>query len=369
MAGTLDDFAYTEEPSQGDWFAQNAPTTGRSFGNPTLDAIADAYRRAGHEPTPTEVMQWGTKVDANYYKKIESQIYRTYANQPKTNTATTPTGSREDQVRAIFAKYGGVITPETLAQARGELNAIGAKVQNEDRGDFRPRLYFDDGAFTVDLGDFGGPMKWVERGDTRNQGGGGTLLQPFSESFSYQPFEKPPDFKAPTAEDAFNDQGFQGVLKRGQDALEKSAAARGTLLTTGTLQELGDYTQDTAAQQYDKVYNRKLGEYTLNYGHAETNYNRDRGNALEEFGLRHDLYNEGQDRPFNKLVTLAGFGRGLDDGSNYANAGSGLYTGQGNANAASSLYGGNAWQNAGSNLANLGGYYYQQYQNGRKGRA
>jgi hypothetical protein len=201
---------------------------------------------------------------------------------------------------------------------------------------------------------------------TQGSGGGGTLLQPFTESFSAKPFEAPAPFVAPTADEAFNDQGFQGVLKRGQQALERSAAARGTLLTTGTMQELGEQQMDYGAQQYDKVYGRKLGEYELNYGHASTNYDRDRGNALQEYGLRHDLFNESQDRPYAKLLGLANLGRGLDDGSNYANAGSNLYTGLGNAQGASAIASGNAWQNAGTNLANLGGYYYGQYQNGRR---
>jgi hypothetical protein len=354
-----------------DWFGQNAPPTPqKSFGNPTLDAIASAFREVGHEPTRGEVMQFGTKIDAKYFQKIQQQIRQTYAGQTQQQTATqTPQGpATREEIESIIRKYGPVVSVEALKAAQPELNARGVHIQNEERGDVRPRFYIDtpNGKQTVDVGDFGGGWTWVDRGMGGGDSGGGTLLQPFTESFNAKPFEAPAPFVAPTADEAFNDQGFQGVLKRGQSALEKSAAARGTLLTTGTLQELGDYTQDTAAQQYDKVYGRKLGEYELNYGHASTNYDRDRGNALQEYGLRHDLFNESQDRPYAKLLGLANLGRGLDDGANYANAGSNLYTGLGNAQGASAIASGNAWQNAGTNLANLGGYYYGQYQNGRR---
>jgi hypothetical protein len=67
----------------------------------------------------------------------------------------------------------------------------------------------------------------------------------------------PPDFVAPTYDEAFNDQGFQFALKEGRDALEKSAAAKGTLLTTGTLKDLDTFSQGAASQQYDKVYGRR----------------------------------------------------------------------------------------------------------------
>lgn len=94
-------------------------------------------------------------------------------------------------------------------------------------------------------------------------------------------------FRAPSAEDALNSPGLLFALGRGQQALERSAASRGTLLTGGLLRDLGDQQIGMALQGYNDVYNR----------------------SRSEFDLGRDIFESNQDRPFGKLMDLAALGR------------------------------------------------------------
>ncbi len=59
-----------------------------------------------------------------------------------------------------------------------------------------------------------------------------------------------------TLEDFQADPGFQFRLDEGQKALERSAAARGGLLSGGTLKELERFAQGTASQEFQSAFNR-----------------------------------------------------------------------------------------------------------------
>src|SRR4029453_14092195 len=63
--------------------------------------------------------------------------------------------------------------------------------------------------------------------------------------------------------------GFQFRLGEGLKALEKSAAARGTLLTGGTLKGLQRYAQDFASNEYQNRYNQLLGLGQLGLGYGQ----------------------------------------------------------------------------------------------------
>lgn len=60
-------------------------------------------------------------------------------------------------------------------------------------------------------------------------------------------------FQPPTGTD---DPGFQFALQQGMDAIQKSAAAKGTLLTGGTLKDLASFTTGKALQGYGDAWNR-----------------------------------------------------------------------------------------------------------------
>lgn len=80
------------------------------------------------------------------------------------------------------------------------------------------------------------------------------------------------DFKAPSYEEAMADPGYQFALKEGQGALERSASAKGTLRSGGTLKDLIDYGQGMAAQQYGNVFDRAVTKYGLDTGAAQAEF-------------------------------------------------------------------------------------------------
>jgi hypothetical protein len=123
--------------------------------------------------------------------------------------------------------------------------------------------------------------------------------------FSYESFQRPGQFQAPSLEAALNNPGYQFRLQEGQKALERSASSRGTLLTTGTLKDLTQYGQDMATQEYDKVYNRALGEYQTEYNVASDSYDRNRNNAFTAYTANADIGLRGQAL---NLQSALGFG-------------------------------------------------------------
>jgi hypothetical protein len=163
--------------------------------------------------------------------------------------------------------------------------------------------------------------------------GAGSLTTPYS------------GFTAPTGLTEQNDPGYQARLALGTEALQKSAAARGSVLTGGTAKALDTYGQDYASNEYGNVYNRALQTYGTNAGN----------------------YYTGQNNQFNRLASLAGTGQATatnlaQQGQNAANANSNidLTTGQqqgqditnaGTANASGIVGSANAWSNGLSGLA------------------
>jgi hypothetical protein len=152
-------------------------------------------------------------------------------------------------------------------------------------------------------------------------------------------------FVAPTGVTEQNDPGFQARLQMGQQALERSAAAKGGVLSGGTLKGINRYAQDYASNEYGNVYNR----------------------AKDEYNTAYNQFQQGQSNRFNRLASLAGLGQtaagqlgqagqafGAQAGGNITGAGAALAAGQvGSANAV-----GGALGNIGNNL--LGALTLQQ---------
>lgn len=205
-------------------------------------------------------------------------------------------------------------------------------------------------------------------------GGGGNQQQPFAypsfdEKFSY------PAFQAPTGVDEQNDPGFKARLEAGQQALERSAAARGTLLTGGTLKDEQQFAQDYASNEFGNVYNRAAQSYGTNYNAAANQYNTrlgayqtNFGNALSSYGTNFGVDQALWGRAFNQnnqgfaqLYDLASLGLNAAGATNtagqhYTDAAGNLITGAGNANAAGQVASGNAWNQAFGNIANYAQY-------------
>lgn len=121
-------------------------------------------------------------------------------------------------------------------------------------------------------------------------------LADFASPQSLQPWTE--QFNAPTAEQAINSPGFQFRLGEGLKALERSAAAKGTLLTGGTMKGLSDYSQNSASQEYGNVYNRAYNEYDSRRSNFLTNeanrYNSQRTNMNDQWGINSDYFNMGR---------------------------------------------------------------------------
>jgi hypothetical protein len=60
------------------------------------------------------------------------------------------------------------------------------------------------------------------------------------------------------------DPGYQWRLQQGQQALERSAAARGGLFSGRAAKDLTDYSQGMASQEYGNAYNRAYGRFQDN---------------------------------------------------------------------------------------------------------
>lgn len=215
--------------------------------------------------------------------------------------------------------------------------------------------------------------------------GFGGLLEPWNvqfsyPAFSYEAYAPPAAFTPPTMAEVQAEPGYQMRLTEGQKALERSAAARGTLLTGGTLKSLDDYAQAMAANEYQNVYGRRANEWSTNYNKSltdwTTNYNKAAqeytqayNKALGEYGQAYNIYEGNVTRPYNFLSGLAGLGQssanqlsstGLGYAGLTSNTLSGLAsnvgnltTGAGNATAAGQVGSANAWNAALSNLSKL----------------
>lgn len=107
-------------------------------------------------------------------------------------------------------------------------------------------------------------------------GAPGSLSQPWTQQFT-----------APTDVTEQNDPGYQFRLSQGQQALERSAAAKGGLLSGGETKDLTDYEQGAASNEYSNVYNRSLQQYQQSYNQFQQN----------------------QANQYNRLANLAGLGQ------------------------------------------------------------
>jgi hypothetical protein len=214
-----------------------------------------------------------------------------------------------------------------------------------------------DNLYIAPNGKNGGALDVIQRPNPEGGGGGngangngnapGWMVQPWTKQFSYDTFHQP------TAEDARNTPGYQFALDTANQAIERSASARGVLGGGGTLKDLASYDIGLADQNYGNVWNRAF----TNWG---TGYN----NALGQYNMARDQFFANQDRPFNKNQALAGLGQvatsNLDaTGPAYVNTAAGLYTGAGNAAAAGTVGSANAYGSALSIIGNI--YLAQQY--------
>lgn len=108
-------------------------------------------------------------------------------------------------------------------------------------------------------------------------GGYGSLMQAYPGG----------SFVAPTAEEGMQSPGTQAALGLGDQALQQSAAARGSLLTGGTAEALDQFGQNLGAQNYQNTYNNAFNTYSQGY----------------------NQWSQQQAKQYNQLAALAGLGQ------------------------------------------------------------
>lgn len=158
-------------------------------------------------------------------------------------------------------------------QAQEAQNALNFQQQTYNQGQANEAPYLAAGGSALNALQYG-----LGTGGSANGSGvgQGSLLTPYGQTFT-----------APTGLTEQNDPGYQARLQLGQDALQRSAAAAGGVVTGGTAQALNNEAQDYASNEYSNVYNRALNTY-------DTNYN---------------AYNTNQSNQYNKLAGLSSAGQ------------------------------------------------------------
>ena len=141
------------------------------------------------------------------------------------------------------------------------------------------------------------------------------------------------------AQDFKQDPGYAFRLSEGQKALERSAAARGGLISGGALKAASRYGEEMGSQEYSNAFQR---------------YQAERENKLRSLG---SLMSSGQAAASNQAGAAGSYGTAggnLITGAGSAIAGG--ITGAGAAGAAGQLGAGNTWGNA---LGTIGSMYQQ----------
>lgn len=223
--------------------------------------------------------------------------------------------------------------PESLASLEAKLTPHGITVVRSGSG-VAGKIRLPNGQI-VDVGrafSSGNPSQMAWQWDASGGAGRGyqpvdlsqvsidpSYLAPFSEA---QPsprdvpsFVEPGDFQAPTGQSLLQDPSYLWRIEQGRGALENSAAARGVLNSGGTLQDILNYGQKAASQEYSNVWDRAFGVWNANWNNAltkfrtqmdtsDTAYNR----AWNQYVDRKDTHYRNQNEPFGKLFQAASLG-------------------------------------------------------------
>jgi hypothetical protein len=90
-------------------------------------------------------------------------------------------------------------------------------------------------------------------------------------------------FAAPTAAEAEQTPGYQFQLQQGENALQNSAAGKGSLLSGRTMADLNNYAQGVASTNYQNTFNNALTQYQTAYqsflNNQQNTYNMLQGQA------------------------------------------------------------------------------------------
>ncbi len=91
------------------------------------------------------------------------------------------------------------------------------------------------------------------------------------------------EFRAPTQAELEASPGYQARLTADQQARERSAAARGTILNGGTQLALGHAAQDYASNEYNNLFGQSLQTRAENVGEYNTSFTDAFGAYLQKY--------------------------------------------------------------------------------------
>lgn len=99
-------------------------------------------------------------------------------------------------------------------------------------------------------------------------------------------------YQLPTLEQAQQQPGYEFGRRMGEQGIQRSAAAKGTVLNPGTVQALSAFNNDYATQNYGNVVNQglaarnqNLGEYNTTFDQAFRQYAQKYGEFVNQAGM------------------------------------------------------------------------------------
>lgn len=179
-------------------------------------------------------------------------------------SAQTPTGGMTGNYGDVQSATGSM-DPEVIKRAIHDAGIA----QGRSEADLAATADRDNAYWTQQIQAKGGLSQyWLDRLKTGNQPGGGAGGGGSSGGgYGTGSFAQPPGtFTAPSGLDMSNDPGYLARMKIGTDAIQGAAAAKGSVLSGGTLKALERYGQDFGSNEYGNVYGRALTGYTTNVG-------------------------------------------------------------------------------------------------------
>lgn len=191
------------------------------------------------------------------------------------------------------------------------------------------------------------PMARALASTGQTSGAPGEFLRPYDRRApGFRPFTE----AAPRPEDIGNDPGYQFRMAEGLKALERSASARGGLLSGGTLKGLTKYAQGVASDEFQNAYSRFNDRYSR--------FRAERVDEQDEYNTGFNRYQTDIGNRFNRLSSLAGIGQTASQqlqraGEFFSTSASRENSEAGNARASGAIGVGNAWSGALSNIGNL----------------
>lgn len=308
--------AAQDPPTSGDWFDQQGLTAPGPQQNATADAgtstpqysgvlgqIAQAFKTyTGKDPSPQQVMQWGTNIDPQYLQKIIGSIASTPDAQAYAKQSQTGGGQQTPPPppAAGTAGFGDLTTSQAWMSLVQDPTKLAAWVQSQLPPGSDPSLvqYYvgriqQSPGITPDQ-QAGGASYWGGRITSGGGNGGdqpsstGTMAQPSPVPSNYTPAA----YTLPSMADLENTPGYQFAKQQGEEGIQRNAVAKG--FSGGTLKDLATFDTGLADQTYQQAVGNSLNafgantgaqQFGANYGLAANNQGFQQGLATNQFNL------------------------------------------------------------------------------------